>query len=344
MLEHPHVPGPHPDRIGHRPRGGRPVRAGGVAEVAEPLLGAVACLELGVQRGEDVVPHHVGPSVDMAGDLPAGGVVGEREVGLLEPADDRLAARPLPRPAAVEPEAAPVGGRHLLEERDRVDLAHDAPRKLATSCAPCSDRIDSGWNCTPSRGSVRCRTPITTAPAVAEISRLVGHRDRRQRVVAHRREPLGQVGEDAAPVVLDGGHLAVGGQHPLHRAAVRRHQPLHAQADPEHRPGGGQEHLAPDREVGRLVGVAGAGREHDMGVREHVGRRHLVVLHHCRQHAGDAGDQVDEVPGVGVVVVDHHDVRNGRAGHRRSRSPTSSCTRSNPCSVRIDSAWNWMPR
>ena len=35
-------------------------------------------------------------------------------------------------------------------------------RKFAISSAPYVDRIDSGWNCTPSSGSDRWRTPITT--------------------------------------------------------------------------------------------------------------------------------------------------------------------------------------
>ena len=54
--------------------------------------------------------------------------------------------------------------------QDRV--AH--PRKLRRSALPCSVSTDSGWNCTPSAGSSRWRTPITTSPATAERSRQSG--------------------------------------------------------------------------------------------------------------------------------------------------------------------------
>jgi len=46
-----------------------------------------------------------------------------------------------------------------------------------------------------------------------------------------------------------------------------------------------------------------------VGVGEHLGRGDLVVLHHGRQGPRDAGEEVHEVPGVGVVVVDHDDLR-----------------------------------
>src|SRR5690606_21730189 len=36
-------------------------------------------------------------------------------------------------------------------------------RKLASSSWPASDRMDSGWNCTPSTSSERCRTPMISS-------------------------------------------------------------------------------------------------------------------------------------------------------------------------------------
>ena len=43
---------------------------------------------------------------------------------------------------------------------------------------------------------------------------------------------------------------------------------------------------------------------------EHVVGGRRVVLDHCRECSRDTGDQVDEIPGVGVVVVDDHDPRS----------------------------------
>ena len=65
----------------------------------------------------------------------------------------------------------------------------------------------------------------------------------------------------------------------------------------------------PTAKSARVVGVAGARREHDVGVGEHLVGVDLVVLDHPRQHAGHRGDQVHQVPRVGVVVVDHDHVR-----------------------------------
>ena len=97
---------------------------------------------------------------------------------------------------------------------------------------------------------------------------------------------------------------------PADLAAVRRHEPLHAQADAEHRPGAGGEHLAADGEVGGYGGVSRPRREHHERMRQHFARGHLVVLHDRRQDAGHRRDEVDEVPRVGVVVVDHDHVRD----------------------------------
>ncbi len=66
-------------------------------------------------------------------------------------------------PAAVEPEAAPVGGGDGCEGGGGVLVGHDS--QLATIAAPCCESTDSGWNCTPCRGSDTCRTPITTPSA-----------------------------------------------------------------------------------------------------------------------------------------------------------------------------------
>ena len=102
---------------------------------------------------------------------------------------------------------------------------------------PCGVSTDSGWNWTPSTGSSRWRTAITSpSGAVAEISKHVGHGRRRERVVAPGEEVLGQPGEDAAAVVRDDRRLAV---HELARladlAAEDLHDRLVAEADAERR-------------------------------------------------------------------------------------------------------------
>ena len=145
----------------------------------------------------------------------------------------------------------------------------------------------------------------------------VGHVQRRQRVVAHRLEVLRHPGEHTAPVVRHQRQVAVSGGDAVDHAAVRRDQALHAQAHPQHRDRPVQQHLSPDREVALVGGRPRAGREDDVREAEQVRRRRVVVLHHRRQHAGHRGDEVHEVPGVGVVVVDDDDVR---PGHRLNLS------------------------
>ena len=137
------------------------VGAGGVAEVADPVRvrgSPAGARPRGRRRRRRRPPPPAPPACRVTS--PRAGVVGQRHVVLVQPPDHRPAARPLARAAAVEPEAAGVGGRHLAGSTPpgrsrRVQEVRD-------HLAPCSDRIDSGWNCTPSSGSDRCRTPITT--------------------------------------------------------------------------------------------------------------------------------------------------------------------------------------
>ena len=85
-----------------------------------------------------------------------------------------------------------------------------ARRKLASSSWPCSVRTDSGWNWTPSAGSSRWRSAISTPPPRADSSRQSGSSlvdD--ERVVAPDRQRRAQAAEDRAAVVLDRRGLAV---------------------------------------------------------------------------------------------------------------------------------------
>ncbi len=55
-------------------------------------------------------------------------------------------------------------------------LGHVRSRKLRSMACPCSVRIDSGWNCTPSMASSRCRTPMISPSSVqAVVTRSAGH-------------------------------------------------------------------------------------------------------------------------------------------------------------------------
>ena len=129
VVEQPHVPGPHPDRVGHRRAHRRgQVGAGGVAEVAEPLVRLRPAGELVLEHRE-----HVGADLDRAPDGVPGHhaeprVVRQRHVGLVEPADDRATPGPLAGAAAVQPEAPAVPVGDVGEERGRVvALAHARP-------------------------------------------------------------------------------------------------------------------------------------------------------------------------------------------------------------------------
>ncbi len=119
-------------------------------------------------------------------------VVRQRNVVIVEPADHRSLGRPLAGATAIEPEASTMLRRDRTEERHRIGhgrLPESGPRKFAIIRAPCSDRMDSGWNCTPSRGSVACRTPCTTPSSERAVTISgSGHLDGLKRVIPDRGE------------------------------------------------------------------------------------------------------------------------------------------------------------
>ena len=140
------------------------------------------------------------------------------------------------------------------------------------------------------------------------------HRADGERVVAHGGEALRDAGEQAVPVVMD---LA---ETPVHdrgrvvdRAAGHVRERLVAEADAEDRHLGAPEHVERDPDVAPLLRAPGAGRDHDVvhGQRRDLIPRQLVVAHDDRLVAVDLAQQVEEVEGERVVVVDQE------GAHRR---------------------------
>ena len=164
-----------------------------------------------------------------------------------------------------------------------------------------------------------------------------------QRVVAHGGEALRDAREQAVPVVVD---LAEPPVHDLRRvvdrAAGRVGERLVAEADAEHRHLGALEHLEGDADVALVLRAPGAGRDHDVvhAQRRDLLPRQLVVAHDDRLVAVDLAQQVEEVEGERVVVVDqerahrpdlHSADREGGNPWRQARSPRrTSPTRSRP--------------
>ena len=147
---------PHPHRVRPAPQGragssGRR-RTRGSPPSARPGLRVAGDLLL--EHGEDVVAHDLVAAVRCRVTSPCGGVEAQRDVVVVEDADERAAAPTscgprrrrartpgrCGRPRRARPRSSSWSGAHAQEVPDQP--------------APCCDRIDSGWNCTPSSGSV----------------------------------------------------------------------------------------------------------------------------------------------------------------------------------------------
>ena len=227
MVEEPDVGAAHPDGVGEVGvgAGGEQVGPGGVAEVAEPLVVGGTCGELGLEHLEHVRADHLDAAAGVTAYLARAGVEGERDVVVVEPADHRTAPRPLAGAAAVEPEAARVLGRDLGEEGDDVihRATHREPEEVRDEqrAVLAEDRLGMELH------ALQRERPVPHPHHRAVVAARghdqgVGHRQRRQRVVAHRLEVLRHPGEDAAPVVRHQRHVAVRGGDAVDHAAVRR--------------------------------------------------------------------------------------------------------------------------
>ena len=183
-----------PRRAGPGPGAAGQVGAAGVAEVADPVhvrVDRVAASSASSTANTSSPTTSARPPGVPGAPRRRSGVEGQRDVVVVEPADERPAARPLAGAAAVEPEAARVAAAATSRKHGRRVVGSSATRGSSRPARRrARERIDSGWNCTPSSGQRRgARTPITTPLALvgAVTSRHVGQLDRGQRVVAHRR-------------------------------------------------------------------------------------------------------------------------------------------------------------
>lgn len=138
-------------------------------------------------------------------------------------------------------------------------------------------------------------------------------------MIAHGGEGGGYAGEQLVAPVPDPRHVAVSGWKSVDLPSVGGHDALHAETHTQHGNRACAEHFAADGEVATIRRMPGAGGEDDVVESEHVVGGRRVVLDHCRECSSDTGDQVDEIPGVGVVVVDDHDLR-GNVVHVRQLS------------------------
>ncbi len=341
VAEELHVPAAHPDRVRpDPPRARAEVRSGAVAEAADPVHVGVA----GVTTRSPARGRRTRRRPRPRSDRPACRVTSPRAASKVRDTSSS-SSTPTSERRPDQSRAPPPSSQNTLSLRAKPSRTASSTgslmqRNVPTSSAPWRDRIDSGWNCTPSSGRLAVAHGHHDTVGGRGHLELVGHCRRRERVVAHRLERRRDPGEHADPVVHDLGHLAVGRLDPADRPAVRRDEGLHPEAHAEH----GHTELedrAAEGEVGRVRRMTRPGREDDVGRRSGaVEDAGCIVLDDLRELAGDGGDEVHEVPGVGVVVI--HDQHPGR-GHPRSSSnkPRSSA---NPFSVRIDSAWNCTPR
>ena len=116
---------------------------------------------------QDVCPHRLGAAGDLVGGLSL------QPQGDEEPAD--LRGRRFARHDRVHHTSGFVASQVAAVEQVSESSLDHRPRKFSARSRPCGVRTDSGWNWTPSIGSSRCRTAITSpSAAVAETSKHSG--------------------------------------------------------------------------------------------------------------------------------------------------------------------------
>src|SRR6266511_2182411 len=120
---------------------------------------------LGMHR-QYVLAHRLGAAGDLVGSL---ALCAERDEEAADLRWRRLAAHDLAH------HLARLGtGEVVAVQQSRNRLLDHAVRKLRSRSRPCGVSTDSGWNCTPSTGSSRWRTAITSSSPRADTSRHSG--------------------------------------------------------------------------------------------------------------------------------------------------------------------------
>ena len=269
-------------------------RAGGVDQV----------VPLGLNR-EHVRAHRLGAARDLVGGL------------ALQPQRDEEAAdlrRRSPRRHDLVHHLARLCPREVVaveQPGERLLHRHRAlSRKFFASSGPTGVSTDSGWNWTPSTGSSRWRTAITSPlGARGRDLEAIGDARRRERVVAAGLERLGEAVEEAAAVVVDRARLAVDESLRLaDLAAEGLDDRLVAEADAERRHArgraGGRSRATRPRPAGR----PGPGETTRCdGPSRSASSASIASLRRTTTSAPSSREEVREVVGERVVVVDQQD-------------------------------------
>ena len=152
--------------------------------------------------------------------LAPGGVEGQRDVVVLEHADqDRRPDQSREPPPSSQKDPVAAGETCARDVLGSTGSHQPTPRKLATSSAPCRDRIDSGWNCTPSSGRVTVAHRHHDAVGASPSPRARTGTDRRPRASgsALPRTATGSRRARRLRCACTRRHLAVGRLDPVHR-------------------------------------------------------------------------------------------------------------------------------
>ena len=192
--------------------------------------------------------------------------------------------------------------------------------------APCSDRMLSGWNCTPWTGSDRWDRPMTSPSAVSAVTCEVGRAGLPvddEGMVAGRLEravdaPEHRLPHDAPPP-RPCRAWAEGRGRPCRRTPGR--WPA-AQGRRRRSGSSGAARSTRSRQMPASFGVHGPG---DSTMASGAGGQHLVrgdgVVAHHLDRGRKRADQVHQVPGEAVVIVDDENAGHGAPTFAQAADP-----------------------
>ena len=309
------------------------------------------------------------------------GVVGQRDVLGRQPADERASARPLARAAAVEPEAPLVrrGDRAEDGRRGRSCAAPGSSRPVARRARRGSTRGGTGRPPAAASGAARPsprrrRVAVTSSTSTARPAPRASGSAPRSAATGSRRRRHDRRARPTPPR-----RARAGPDRPRRRTSSRGPASPGTRPAPAGWPR--RSTSPPTAKSAGSAGCPGPGDSTTCECVEHLVGRDLVVLHDgreqprsptrpgargstCRSRGGRprphrSRAQPTEEMAEGPMKLGGSLHRAHERHRRRSkttarppalspgatrRSRTRVCSRSKPCSVRIDSAWNWMPR